>query len=176
MSQLLNNVSNQANWVVIGRFGRPHGIKGFVTVHSFTDPRDNILRYTDWHVFLNNTWQPVKLLCVEVQNKAIIAQIEGYPERELVSRLTNAEIAIQKEQLAELEAGEYYWHQLIGMKVINQKGESFGTVIEVIPTGANDVLIVEGEKRYLIPYLPGQFIIEINDCQQVITVDWDVDF
>lgn len=169
-------MSNKANWVVIGRFGRPHGIKGFVTVHSFTDPRDNILNYTDWHVFLNNAWQPVKLLCVESQNKAIIAQIDGYPERELVSRLTNAEIAIQKEQLAELEPGEYYWHQLVGMSVINQKGESFGTVIEVMPTGANDVLIVQGEKRYLIPYLPGQFIIEINSSKQVITVDWDVDF
>jgi 16S rRNA processing protein RimM len=169
-------VSNQANWVVVGRFGRPHGIKGFVTVHSFTEPRDNILHYTDWHVNLNNTWQPVKLLCVESHNKAIIAQIEGYAERELVARLTNAEIAIQKEQLAALESGEYYWHQLIGMSVINQKGESFGKVTEVMPTGANDVLVVQGEKRYLIPYLPGQFIIEINDSQQVITVDWDVDF
>jgi 16S rRNA processing protein RimM len=169
-------VSNQANWVVIGRFGRPHGIKGFVTVHSFTEPRDNILRYTDWHVFLNNIWQSVKVLNIEVHNKAIIAQIEGYPERELVAHLTNAEIALQKEQLAELEPGEYYWHQLIGMKVVNSKGESFGTVVEVMPTGANDVLVVQGEKRYLIPYLPGHFIIEINDSKQLITVDWDLDF
>ena len=169
-------MSNQANWVVIGRFGRPHGIKGFVTVHSFTEPRDNILRYTDWHVFLNNTWQSVKVLSIEVHNKAIIAQIQGYPERELVTRLTNAEIAVQKEQLAELEPGEYYWHQLIGMKVVNSKGEPFGAVVEVMPTGANDVLVVQGEKRYLIPYLPGHFVIEINDSQQLITVDWDLDF
>lgn len=169
-------MSIQADWVVIGRFGRPHGIKGFVTVHSFTEPRDNILRYSDWHVFLNNTWQPVKLLCVEVHNKAIVAQVEGYPERESAARLTNAEIAIQKEQLAVLEPGEYYWHQLIGMKVVNQKGESFGVVTEVMPTGANDVLVIQGERKYLIPYLLGQFIIEINDSQQLITVDWDTDF
>jgi 16S rRNA processing protein RimM len=169
-------VENNTNWVVIGRFGRPHGIKGFVTVHSFTDPRDNILRYTDWHVFLNNKWQAVKLLCVETHNKAIIAQVEGYPERELVARLTNAEIAVEREQLAELEPGEYYWHQLIGMNVINQKGEPFGTVVEILPTGANDVLVVQGEKRHLIPYLPGQYVIDINNSQQLITVDWDLDF
>lgn len=169
-------MDNQSNWVVIGRFGRPHGIKGFVSVHSFTEPRDNILRYTDWHAFLGNTWQPVKILCVEVHNKNIIAQIEGYPEREMAARLTNVEIAVQKEQLAELEPGEYYWHQLIGMNVINQKGESFGTVIEIIPTGSNDVLVVQGEKRHLIPFLPGQFVMDINDSQQLITVDWDVDF
>ena len=169
-------MSNQANWIVIGRFGRPHGIKGFVTVHSFTEPRDNILRYTDWHVFLNNTWQPVKLLCVEVHNKAIVAQVDGYPERESVALLTNAEIAMQKDQLAVLEPGEYYWHQLIGMKVINLKGEHFGEVIEVMPTGANDVLVVMGERKYLIPYLPDQFIKDINDSLRVITVDWDMDF
>ncbi|BCA94082.1 ribosome maturation factor RimM [Legionella antarctica] len=169
-------MSNQANWIVIGRFGRPHGIKGFVTVHSFTEPRDNILRYTDWHAFLSSSWQPVKILSIEVHNKAIVAQIEGYPDRELVARLTNTEIAVQKDQLAELETGEYYWHQLIGMNVVNQKGDSFGAVVEVMPTGANDVLVVQGEKRHLIPYLPGQFIIDINDSQQIITVDWDLDF
>jgi len=169
-------VNNQANWVVIGRFGRPHGIKGFVTVHSFTEPRDNILRYTDWHAFINNQWQPVKALCVEIHNKAIVAQIDGYPERELASRLTNIEIAVNKEQLAQLEPGEYYWHQLIGMQVVNEKGDVFGQVTEVMPTGANDVLVVEGEKRYLIPYLPDQFILNINDSERIITVDWDLDF
>ncbi len=169
-------MNNQASWVVIGRFGRPHGIKGFVTVHSFTEPRDNILGYTDWHVFLNNQWQPVNLLCVETHSKAIIALVEGYPERELVARLTNAEIAVQHDQLAKLDPGEYYWHQLIDMKVVNQKGESFGKVIEIMPTGANDVLVVQGEKRHLIPYLPGQFIIDIDNSQRIITVDWDLDF
>ena len=169
-------MDNQANWVVIGRFGRPHGIKGFVTVHSFTEPRDNILRYKDWYGFLNNTWQPITLLSVETHSRAIIAQVEGYPERELVTRITNIEIAVQKEQLVELEPGEYYWHQLIGMSVINKKGESFGVVVEIMPTGANDVLVVRGEKKHLIPYLPGQVVIDINSSQHVITVDWDVDF
>lgn len=169
-------MSNQENWIIIGRFGRPHGIKGYVTVHSFTEPRDNILRYADWHAYINYNWQPINLLSVEVHNKAIVAQVEGFPEREAVAHLTNVEIAVQKEQLAELEPGEYYWHQLIGMKVVNTKGELFGEVIEVMPTGANDVLVVQGEKRHLIPYLPGQFIIDINSSQHVITVDWDMDF
>lgn len=169
-------MSNQDNWIVIGRFGRPHGVKGFVTVHSFTEPRDNILRYTDWHAFINHNWQPIKLLGAEAQSKSIITQVEGYPERETVARLTNIEIAVQKEQLEELQSGEYYWHQLMGMNVVNVKGESFGKVIDILPTGSNDVLIVQGEKRHLIPYLPGKFILEVNSSQQLITVDWDMDF
>ena len=169
-------MNNQENWIVIARFGRPHGVKGFVTVHSFTEPRDNVLKYANWHAFINNKWQPMKLLRAEVQNKSIIVQIEGYPERESVAFLTNIEIAIQRGQLATLEPGEYYWHQLIGMKVINQQGEPFGNVTEIIPTGANDVLVVEGNKRHLIPYLLGQFILDIDSKQQIITVDWDMDF
>lgn len=169
-------MSNQENWIVVGRFGRPHGVKGFVTVHSFTEPRDNILRYANWHAFINHKWQPIKLLNAEMHTKFIVAQIEGYPEREMVARLTNIEIAVHQEQLDELESGEYYWHQLIGMNVVNTKGESFGTVTEIIPTGSNDVLVVHGEKRHLIPYLPGQFILDVNISQQRITVDWDMDF
>ncbi|WP_454782985.1 ribosome maturation factor RimM [Legionella sp. WA2022007384] len=169
-------MNNQENWIIIARLGRPHGVKGFVTVHSFTEPRDNVLKYANWHAFINNKWQPIKLLRAEVQNKSIIVQIEGYPERELVAQLTNIEIAVQQEQLEKLEPGEYYWHQLIGMKVINQQGESFGKVIEIIPTGANDVLVVEGNKRHLIPYLPGKFILDVDSTQQLITVDWDMDF
>ncbi|CAM2751166.1 16S rRNA-processing protein RimM [Legionella steigerwaltii] len=169
-------MNNQENWIVIARFGRPHGVKGSVTVHSFTEPRDNVLKYANWHAFINNKWEPIKLLRAEVQNKSIIVQIEGYPERESVAYLTNVEIAVQQEQLETLKPGEYYWHQLIGMKVINQQGESFGNVTEIIPTGSNDVLVVEGNKRHLIPYLLGQFILDINTEQQVITVDWDMDF
>ncbi|CEK09554.1 ribosome maturation factor RimM [Legionella hackeliae] len=162
--------------IVVGRFGRPHGIKGFITVHSFTDPRDNILRYTDWHAYINKRWQPLKLLRVEVNEKFILAQVEGYSEREQVAALTNTDIAVSRDQLPPLEEGEFYWHDLIGMKVVNQQGILLGTVVEIMPTGANDVLVVEGEKRYLVPYLPGQFVADINTSQQLITVDWDADF
>ncbi|MFI4962713.1 MAG: ribosome maturation factor RimM [Legionellales bacterium] len=169
-------MNDQANWVVVGRFGRPHGIKGFITVHSFTEPRDNILAYTDWHVYLHSQWQPVRLLSAEAHSKNLIAQVEGYPERELVAGLTNAQIAVQKEQLAKLDPGEYYWHQLIGMRVVNPKGELLGVVADIMATGAHDVLIVQGEKRHFIPYVMDRFILDIDDNQKTIRVDWDTDF
>lgn len=169
-------MDTSTDWVIVGRFGRTHGIKGFIKVHSFTDPADNILRYTDWHARIANRWEPLKILHLEVNASSILAQIEGYPEREQVASLTNAEIAISRTQLPSLEAGEYYWHELIGMEVINQQDQHFGKVIEIIPTGTNDVLVVEGEKRQLIPYLPGRFIVEIDPSQRLIRVDWDMDF
>jgi 16S rRNA processing protein RimM len=169
-------VDNSTDWVVVGRFGRPHGIKGFITIHSFTEPRENILSYTDWHANIAKQWQPLKILHIEVTHKSILAQIEGYHEREQVGNLTNVEIAISRTQLPSLTQGEYYWHELVGMQVINQQGQTLGKVTEIMPTGANDVLVIEGDKRYLIPYLPGQFVIDIDVGQSLIKVDWDSDF
>ena len=169
-------MDKSTDWVVVGRFGRTHGVKGFITVHSYTDPRDNILRYTDWHAYIAKQWQPLKIVHIEVNDKSILAQIEGYREREQVANLTNVDIAVSRAQLPSLKPGEYYWHELVGMQVINQKGQIFGQVKDIMPTGSNDVLVVEGEKRHLIPYLPGQFILDINPGQGLITVDWDMDF
>lgn len=164
------------DWVIVGRFGRPHGIKGFVKVLSFTEPADNILQYHDWHANIKNQWQPLKILQVEVNDKFILVQVEGYQEREQAAYLTNVDIAVKHEQLPELQAGEYYWHQLIGMQVVNQEGIDYGQVVEVFATGSNDVLVVMGDKRRLIPYLPGQVVLDVNDTKRVITVDWDMDF
>lgn len=115
-------------------------------------------------------------MALESQHKAIIALVEGFQDRELATELTNAEIAVEADQLAELTPGEYYWFELVGMRVVNAQGFSFGKVTEMMATGSNDVLVVEGEKKYLIPYLPGKFVLDVNKDQQVITVDWDPDF
>ncbi|MFA5961005.1 MAG: ribosome maturation factor RimM [Tatlockia sp.] len=164
------------DWIVVGRFGRAHGIKGFVTVHSYTEPRENILRYADWHGFIDSQWKPIKVLHLEVNNKSILVQVDGYQEREQAARLTHIDIAMTRSQLPVLPAGEYYWHDLIGMQVIDPNGALFGTVTEIMPTGSNDVLIVEGEKKHLIPYIMDQVVLSIDPQQRIITVDWDMDF
>lgn len=164
------------NWIVVGRFGRVHGIKGLITIHSYTEPRENILQYAQWHAQINNEWQLLNLFNIEVTDKHILAQVKGYDQREQVAALTNIAIGVHREQLPELATGDYYWHELIGMNVINQQGECLGSVVEILPTGSNDVLIVQGEKRHLIPYLPDHSIIEINSSLGQITVIWDADF
>ncbi|KTC65277.1 16S rRNA processing protein RimM (plasmid) [Legionella adelaidensis] len=164
------------DWIVVGRFGRPHGIKGLVSVISFTEPRENILRYLPWHVRKANQWLAINVQHVEAGSKTILARVEGYSEREEVAALTNLEIGIQAERLPPLKAGEYYWHQLIDMQVVNKEGISLGKIVEIMPTGANDVLVVVGEKRYLIPFLQDMYVLGVNETTRIITVDWDADF
>ena len=163
-------------WVIVGRFGRPHGIKGFATVISFTEPRDNIVHYANWYGYIDYEWQLIKRLATEITHKSILTQIEGYQDRETVARLTNVDIAIPRTQLPALPKDEYYWHELVGMSVVTEQKVDLGSVVEVMSTGSNDVLVVVGDKRRLIPYLLGSSVIDIDPNKRIITVDWDLDF
>ena len=115
-------------------------------------------------------------LSEEITHKHILTRIEGYAEREDVAGLTNLDIAVRREELPDLDPGEHYWHQLIGMTVMTRDGSVFGTVREIMATGSNDVLVVVGERRYLIPYLPDVVILDVDTLKYQITVDWDLDF
>lgn len=176
MQKPLKSVDNQSDWIIIGRFGRPQGLKGFVRVISFTDPTNNILDYTPWYVNVRGLWNPVKLVSVETHTKFILVQVDGHLQREQASALTNCDIAIEHRQLPKLPTDDYYWHELIGMQVINKDGCLLGTVTEILATGSNDVLVIMGEKRHLVPYLPGEFVTQVDVIKRIIDVDWDLDF
>jgi 16S rRNA processing protein RimM len=166
-------------WVVVGKFGRAQGIKGLVRVVSFTEPRDNILQYPEWFIRKPKaTWQAIKRLTEQMTPQYVFAQIEGYNSREEVSLLTNLEIAVPREVLANLDSGEHYWHDLIGMRVIHEAGVDIGVVDSILATGSNDVLVVidKNKKRRLIPYLLDEVIQTIDRKNREITVCWDLDF
>lgn len=162
--------------IVIGKFGRPQGIKGFVRVISFTDPPENILDYPRWSIQLRGVWHEVAHTQDSITPQHLMTYIEGYATRERVAELTNASIAVPKEALPLLKSGEFYWHQLIGMHVMHEQGQTLGTVESIFATGSNDVLVVVGEKRRLIPYLMDDVIQKIDTERGVITVCWDLDF
>jgi len=170
-------MNQSTDWIIVGRFGRTHGVKGKIIVHSFTDPSENIEQYSPWwHANINKQWQTIKPALIEVQTKHILVRVEGYDTQEQVSALTNKDIAIRTENLAALPVGEFYWHELIGMRVESSTGIYFGQVSEILSTGSNDVMVVEGEKRHLIPYIQDQFVIKIDKEQRIILVDWEIDF
>jgi len=169
-------LQNDKDWVVVGRFGRPHGVKGYISVHSFTEPRQNIFSYPDWYVRKSGRWQLLNIISAEEHARSIMVLLKEFQVREKVAELTNLDIAIPAGQLPALAPGDYYWHQLTGMMVVNAKGEELGTVVEIMATGSNDVLVVVGKKRHLIPYRPGVVVLEVCEEKRKITVDWDGEY
>lgn len=169
-------MSEEPGWVLVGRFGRPHGIKGLVSVYSFTEPKQNILSYTEWYAQINGQKTQLKRLSEEEHTKFIAVLIDGYQQREKAAELTNLDILVKSSVLPPLNSGEFYWHELIGMKVVNTKGIHFGTVSEIISTGSNDVLVVTGDARCLIPFRYGIVVLDVDKANRQITVDWDNDY
>jgi 16S rRNA processing protein RimM len=86
------------------------------------------------------------------------------------------DISIRRQQLPEVESGDVYWTDLIGLKVVNLQGENLGVVDHLLETGANDVLVVKGERERLIPFVRDTVVIEIDQGGERILVDWDKDY
>ena len=112
--------------VVIGKIGAVHGVRGEVKVHSFTEPMENLLDYRVWQLRRDNEIKQVKLASGRIQGKALAAKIEGLDDREIARTFTGYEICILRSELPELADDELYWHQLEGLKVINQDQQLFG--------------------------------------------------
>lgn len=163
-------------WVIVGKFGRPHGVKGWISVYSYTDPATNLIQFSDWYIKQKDKFIPLKIVGLEPHARAYIVQIEGYKDREEAAKLTNLEIAVTLDELPPLGEDEFYWYQLIGLDVVSTSGFSFGKVVDIMETGANDVLVVEGNNRYLIPYRYGDVVQQVLKDKKQIIVDWDAEF
>lgn len=167
--------------ILVGKITGLHGVKGWVKVFSDTDPRDGITKYKSWLIQLPNAnagqWRKVRVEAGRSQAKTVIAKLEGYDDRDESMQLVGARIAISPDQLKPLDEDEYYWRDLIGLRVVNQQNVELGVVEGLLETGVNDVLVVKTEtQERLIPWTLGHAVLEVDTEQGVILVDWDEDF
>lgn len=167
---------NPQKIIVIGKFASPFGVQGWIKVASFTDPPENIFNYLPWKIRLKNKIETLKLAGKKIHDNGLIVQITDINDRDLVRQYTGAEIIIERQQLPPLPPDEYYWTDLEGMEVITTKNQILGKVDHVFATGSNDVLVVEGEKRHLIPFLRDQVVVSIDPAANTIRVEWDPEF
>lgn len=161
--------------VRLGRIVGLFGVRGWVKVHSDTRPREAILDYNPWLLGLAGRWCEYRLAEGRVHGPGIVARFEGYTDRNAAQLLVGATVAVRPEQLPPPGPGEYYWSELEGLSVVNLQGEELGMVSHLFETGANDVMVVEGERRRLIPFTRDA-VREVDLKARVIRVDWDRDF
>lgn len=164
--------------LIVGKLNGAYGIKGWVKVYSYTDPKENILNYSPWYLKLDGQWQQLSIINGREQGKTVVAQLEGCNDRNMAESYHGVEIAIDESQLPQLEDGEYYWRDLIGLTVVNLAGEELGTVKKMMETGANDVLVVKtaSKEELLIPYVPEYSVMKVDLDSKQITVDWELDY
>lgn len=173
--------------IVVGQFASPFGVKGWIKVKSFTDPGSNLVGYRPWLVTRADNsavppsvdrrhWQRVALQQVKPHQNGFVAKIAEVDDRDAALVWRGREIAVASSALPPVDDDEYYWRDLVSCGVWNLAGEHLGEVREVLPTGANDVLVLttEGDDR-LVPFAES-ILQSVSISQKKIVVDWDLDF
>lgn len=160
--------------IIIGQIGSPYGVKGWIKINAYTDRVTNVLEYNPWYVENVAGWKCIQIQASHAHGKGVIVKLKGFETPEQVKLLAGKKIAVLRSQLPPLTNKEYYWNDLQGLTVIDQHGHSLGKVIYLIETGANDVLVVKGDKEHAIPYLPGKVVIRVDLVKQELHVNWEV--
>jgi len=159
----------------MGRIVAPYGVQGWVKIQPFTEAPDGLFDYEHWWISAASGWQEADIDEARIHGKAIIAKPAGCEDRDAAFALKGREIAVARKDMPVAGENEYYWSDLIGLKVSNLQQIDFGKIADVFETGANDVLVVKGERERLIPFV-GQVIKEVDLAGGRMLVDWDADF
>ena len=161
--------------VVLGRISGLFGVKGWVKVYSYTEPREAVLEYRRWLLSAKDGWREATVAEGQRHGKTIIARIDGYVDRDQAAELIGTEIAVPRDELPEAEEGRFYWSDLEGLRVVHRDGTELGRVAHLLETGANDVMVVQGEQERLIPFVMGEVILGVDLASGRIDVDWEWD-
>jgi 16S rRNA processing protein RimM len=163
--------------IKIGEITSSFGIKGWLKIFSFTDERARILDFTPWIIKKPHA-EPANYTLSDgaLHGKNVIAKLKEIDTRNQADTFIGSEIFIRQEQLPRPQQGEYYWSDLLGIAVSTLSNVPLGYIDSMLETGANDVMIIKGEREYAIPFIHGQVIISIDLPEKKMIVDWDPEF
>lgn len=159
----------------MGRITAPYGIRGGVRVQPHTSAVEGLLAYRTWWLGAEGAWQRRKVISADVRVQTVVAMLEGCGTRDEAILLKGRHVAVSRDSLPPAVENEYYWADLIGLNVVNVEAVTFGRVVRILETGANDVLVVMNGRERLIPFI-AEVIRSVDPAAGVITVAWDADY
>jgi 16S rRNA processing protein RimM len=138
--------------LLIGRVIGPHGIRGLLKIESYARSEDTLL--TAGRIYLRQGHEKIseyEIISAVAHKGASLIRLEGLISREQAESYRGAEVLISKAAVSRDE-DEYFWHELIGLRVYLETGGYLGIVKDILPTAANDIYVVrEGRAEFLIP-------------------------
>lgn len=180
------------NMVVMGRIVAPYGVYGWLKVVPDTEALDGLFDYDSWWLGKGDNWREMVVEAAKIHNDVIVVKLVGIDDRDAAFACKGKQVAVPRDQLPEPDENEYYWSDLIGLRVINKQGVEFGVITEVFETGANDVLVVkpdavikpnaepadagkEKPQERLLPFI-ADVVLTVDLKAKSMLVDWDEDF
>jgi len=165
----------QQEWLNVGKLVNTHGIRGEVKVVSSTDFPEE--RYAPGSILTMEEPDTGRRIEVEVQSARLhknmfIIKLKGYDNINDVEKYKGWSLKVTKENLGELDEGEYYYFEIIGCRVLTEEGEDLGEITEILSPGANDVWVVQpakGKQQLLLPVID-DVVLEVDIAAKKVTV------
>jgi len=159
----------------MGRISAPFGVRGWVKVQPNTAAAQNLLAYKTWWVEDGDEWRDRPVAQAKVHGRTVVAKLDGCEDRDAAIALRGKLVAVPRAELPGTQSGEYYWADLIGLAVVNESAQALGRISGILQTGANDVLVVTGERERLIPFIAA-VIRDVDLGAGVVRVEWGADY
>ncbi|GAB4224506.1 MAG: ribosome maturation factor RimM [Francisella sp.] len=166
------------NFVEIAKVGATYKLDGELNLYPLANSIDTLVSYGEWYIKLpySNEWRPLKGESVFKRSDKIYIKFADVNNVEKAKKFVNALIGVPRNSLPKPKEDEAYFKDLIGCSVKNTKNDSFGVVVDIIETGANEVLVCKrNTTKYLIPYVK-KYILNENFSSKKIIVDWEYDY
>jgi len=165
-----------AEWVELGRLGRPKGLKGWQHLESWTDPPEALFDYEEWHLVGPAGRVPARCAESKVSGQGgLEARLEGVSTREAAEQHVGLKIEVPRAALPPAGEGEHYRIDLVGFAVRNLEGVELGVLERFEDFPANVVMVVRGDRERWLPVTP-QHLRHIDAATRCVTVDWPADF
>ena len=174
--------------VVMGRVVAPYGVFGWLKVVPDTEAIDGLFDYDNWWLGKGDNWREMEVETAKIHNDVILVKLQGIDDRDAAFACKGQQIAVPRALLPEPDENEYYWSDLIGVRVKNLQGVDFGVIHDVLETGANDVIAVCSDEQLakpgeakakpverLLPFI-ASVVLEVDLKAKTMLVDWDPDF
>jgi 16S rRNA processing protein RimM len=127
-------------YLAVGKLRRPHGIMGEMLMEVWTDFPERLKKGKK--VFVGDDHSIYEIDQIRSADKMVLVHFKGYNTSQDIDQLRNALMYVRADDLPALPEGEYYFHQLIGLNVVDESGQPVGILSEIMETGANDVYVI----------------------------------
>lgn len=167
--------------IVLGRIVAPYGVQGWLHLHAFGDDplawaQMQNLWFCDDENAEPEAWQAVEVERIKNHGDGVVIKFKGISDRDSAERFAPCYVGAPREALPNTSADEYYWSDLIGLTVVNLADVQLGTVATLFESGANEVLVVEGQDRQrLLPFV-GKIVKSVDLKEKLVKVDWEADW
>ncbi len=138
--------------LVLGKVIKPHGLEGLLRVWSYAPSEASFIDSEEIYLrAVSGKLHGYRVLSVRPHKNILLMNLEGVNSVDQAEEFRGAEVLAKYEAITR-EEGEYFWHELIGLKVFLDTGDYLGTISGIIPAGSNEIYVVgTGEKEIFVP-------------------------